>query len=113
MDNKTVEPVFRKEQGATRFQDETAAKRYHLRPAYPPDTFDILNSLIVDGPRVVLDVGCGTGNIARYLAKYADRIDTLDFSQSMLSYGKALPGGDSPGCIARSKILTRHTAWSR
>jgi SAM-dependent methyltransferase len=69
--------------------------RYHLRPAYPPETFTILNELIGDEPRVVLDVGCGTGNVARPLAEYVERIDAVDLSLPMLERAKTLPGGDS------------------
>ena len=29
-----------------RFQDQSVVDRYHLRPAYPPETFTILNELI-------------------------------------------------------------------
>lgn len=44
----------------------------------------------------MLDVGCGTGNLARPLAKYADHIDALDISNPMLEQGRTLPGGDAP-----------------
>ncbi len=50
-----------------RFQDQSVVDRYHLRPTYPPETFEILNALIRDEPRVILYVGCGTGNLARPL----------------------------------------------
>jgi ubiquinone/menaquinone biosynthesis C-methylase UbiE len=84
------------EQFAARFQDQSVVDRYHLRPAYPPETFAILNELIVDEPRIVLDVGCGTGNIARSLAEYVERIDAVDWSAPMIEHAKTLPGGDSP-----------------
>ena len=81
---------------AGRFQDQSVVDRYHLRPAYPPEIFTILNELIVDEPRVILDVGCGTGNVARPLAAYVERIDAVDLSLPMLERAKMLPGGDSP-----------------
>ena len=68
----------------------------HLRPASPLETFTILKELIVDGPRVVLDVGCGTGNIARPLADSGERIDAVDLSLPMLERARMLPRGDSP-----------------
>ncbi len=81
---------------AARFQDQSVVDRYHLRPAYPPETFTILGELIVDEPRVVLEVGCGTGNIARPLANYVERIDAVDLSLPMLERARTLPGGNSP-----------------
>ncbi|GEM_PF-3621096 len=89
---------------AGRFQDQSVVDRYHLRPAYPPETFTVLNELIADEPRVILDLGCGTGNIARPLAAYetVERIDAVDLSLPMIERGKTLPGGDSP------KIRWRH-----
>jgi trans-aconitate methyltransferase len=89
-------PESHGEQFAARFQDQSVVDRYHLRPTYPPETFDILNDLIVDEPRAVLDVGCGTGNVARPLAEYAERVDAVDWSLPMLERARTLPGGDSP-----------------
>jgi ubiquinone/menaquinone biosynthesis C-methylase UbiE len=84
------------EKFAARFEDQSVVDRYHLRLTYPPELFHLLNALIVDEPRVVLDVGCGTGNIARPLAEYVDRIDAVDRSLPMLERAHTLPGGDSP-----------------
>lgn len=81
---------------AARFQDQSVVDRYHLRPTYPPETFQILNELIVDEPRTVLDVGCGTGNIARPLTEYVERVDAVDCSLPMLKRARTLPGGDAP-----------------
>lgn len=90
-----MKPPWQEEQYMMRFQDRSVVDRYHLRPAYPPQTFELLNELIVDEPRVVLDVGCGTGNVARPLAEYVERIDAVDISLPMLERARMLPGGDS------------------
>lgn len=84
------------EQFSARFQDQSVVDRYHLRPLYPPATFTFLSTLIVDEPRVVLDVGCGPGNVARNLSNYAERIDAVDISRPMLDRARTLPGGASP-----------------
>jgi ubiquinone/menaquinone biosynthesis C-methylase UbiE len=89
-------PFLHGEHNAGRFQDQSLVDRYHLRPAYPQETFTILNELIVDEPHVVLDLGCGTGNIARPLAEYVEHIDAVDLSLPMLERARTLPGGDSP-----------------
>jgi 2-polyprenyl-3-methyl-5-hydroxy-6-metoxy-1,4-benzoquinol methylase len=88
-------PFLQGTHNAGRFQDQSVVDRYHLRPAYPPETFTILNELIVDEPRVVLDIGCGTGNITRPLAGYVERIDAVDLSLPMIERARTLPGGDS------------------
>jgi ubiquinone/menaquinone biosynthesis C-methylase UbiE len=88
-------PFLQGTHNAGRFQDQSVVDRYHLRPAYPPETFTILNALVGDEPRAVLDVGCGTGNVARPLAEYVARIDAVDLSLPMLERARTLPGGDS------------------
>jgi ubiquinone/menaquinone biosynthesis C-methylase UbiE len=95
-------PFIQGAHNAGRFEDQSVVDRYHLRPVYPPEIFIILNELIGDEPRVVLDIGCGTGNIARPLAEYVERIDAVDLSLPMLERARMLPGGDSP------KIRWRH-----
>lgn len=53
--------------------------------------------LITDQPRIVLDIGCGTGDLARGLAAAdVERVDAVDFSEAMIAKGKTLPGGDHP-----------------
>lgn len=89
-------PEWLGEWHAARFQDQSVVDRYHLRPTYPAETFEILNNLIVDEPRHVLDVGCGPGNLARPLAAYVERVDAVDISPPMLARARMLPGGDSP-----------------
>jgi len=81
---------------AARFQDESVVGLYYLRLPYPPEVFDILTGLIADEPRVVLDVGTGSGPLARGLAPFVDHVDAVDISAAMIAKGKTLPGGDHP-----------------
>jgi len=81
------------------FQDCSVVEAYRYRPPYPPEVFEILAGLIKAGPqspRHVLDVGCGTGYIARYFVDRAERLDAVDCSWPMIEQGKALPNGDHP-----------------
>jgi len=78
------------------FRDMSVAKAYSTRPPYPAEVFDVLARLVRDEPRTVLDLGCGTGDIARVLAPRVDRVDAVDPSAAMLARGLALPGGDHP-----------------
>ena len=81
---------------ASQFKDRSIVDAYHHRPAYPAEVFTILTNLMAGGPRAVLDVGCGTGDLARNLAPLVERVDAVDFSQNMIEKGKSLPGGDHP-----------------
>ena len=78
------------------FQDRSVVEAYRFRPPYPPETFEILVSLLDPAApsRTVLDAGCGTGFVARELAPLVDRVDAIDFSEAAIQEGRTLPGGD-------------------
>jgi trans-aconitate methyltransferase len=78
------------------FQDASVIAAYPRRPVPPAEVFTILAGLITDAPRVVLDAGCGTGNIARGLVDRVERVDAVDLSPGMIAQGRRLPGGDHP-----------------
>ncbi len=89
----------REERAATdagAFQDPDVVAAYRYRPPYPEELFDLLVSLIATTPRRVLDLGCGTGELARSLVRWVEQVDALDFSSAMIRMGKHLPGGDDP-----------------
>jgi SAM-dependent methyltransferase len=77
------------------FKDPLIAAAYPARPPYPEAAFELLAGLVVDQPRVVLDVGCGTGDVARPLAPLVERVDAVDFSAAMIGRGQQLPGGQA------------------
>ena len=89
-------PKFLGPEHAAAFQDPDVAAAYDARPPYPDAVFELLVELLVDWPRVVLDLGCGTGAIARQLAPLVDRVDAVDFSAPMVEEGRRSPGGDHP-----------------
>ncbi len=78
------------------FEEPSAAERYELRPPHPAETFAVLVSLVVDSPSVVLDAGCGPGDLGRGLAPLFDRVDAVDRSAAMIAKGQTLPGADAP-----------------
>lgn len=78
------------------FRDQSVAAAYPHRPPYPAALFDALTELLTEEPRTVLDVGCGTGDIARRLAALAGRVDAVDVSAAMIAEGRRQPGGDAP-----------------
>jgi len=81
-------------QYAAQFQDVAVAGAYPTRPPYPQAVFDLLASLAVE-PRIALDAGCGTGDIARRLAQRLRRVDAVDLSVAMIGVGQRQPGGDA------------------
>ena len=78
------------------FEAESVARAYHTRPPYPPELFDTLLELQPEAPRAVLDLGCGTGDVALGLAGHVDRVDAVDASEAMLRVARARPGARHP-----------------
>lgn len=78
------------------FGDGSVVDAYRFRPPYPAAVFEILGRLIGTGPRVVLDAGCGSGDLTVGLLGIAERVDAVDPSVAMLAAGRARPGGDDP-----------------
>ena len=83
-------------ENAAGFGDQGIVDAYPNRPPYPHEAIQLLVDLITGSPRTVLDVGCGTGDLARRLAEHVDRVDAVDASAAMLAKGQQLPGGDHP-----------------
>lgn len=91
---------------AEAFQDKSVVEAYRYRLPYPADVFTILADLVKTQPmKRVLDAGCGTGSLARYLVEHVEHIDAVDFSHHMLEEGQRLPNGNHPrlrwlyGCV--------------
>ena len=74
------------------FSEQSVVDHYHLRPAYPEETIDVLVDLAHGG--AVVDLGCGPGELARRLAAHVERVDAVDLSAPMIERGRGLPGGD-------------------
>lgn len=80
---------------ASFFRGQSAALADRYSMPFPADTLDIVRSLIPASCPRVLDVGCGTGSVARALAADAE-VCALDPSEYMLGVGRTLPAGDHP-----------------
>jgi SAM-dependent methyltransferase len=80
------------------FTEPEVAAAYAFRPPYPPSVFAHLDRLLtgVRADRRVLDVGCGTGGLARHLTALGVSVDAVDISAAMVERGRALPGGAHP-----------------
>jgi SAM-dependent methyltransferase len=88
-------PDFYSAEHAVAFTFHGVVASYWTRPPYPQATYDVLLGLVVDEPRPVLDLGCGTGILARNLASRVDRVDALDISRPMIEEARRQPGGDA------------------
>lgn len=78
------------------FGHRGVAVAYQHRPPYPQEVYDLLERLVVDEPRHVLDLGAGEGALARELATRVDRVDAVDISAAMIEAGRDRPGGRHP-----------------
>jgi len=78
---------------AATFEHPGVAEAYQHRPPYPAEVFTVLEQLIADQPRRVLDIGAGEGALARPLAERMDRVDAIDISPAMIDAGRDRPGG--------------------
>lgn len=93
----TSRPPHLTQARADRFKDQSVVDAYPLRWPYPPETFQVLVDLMAKPPGIALDVGTGTGDIARPLVAHVGRVDAVDASAPMLAQAQALPGGNHPG----------------
>ena len=80
----------------SQWQDAEMARVYPYRPPYPDETYErILQLIDEDAPSTALDVGAGTGDLARTLARHIDRVDAVEPSHAMVAVGKTLDGGEA------------------
>jgi len=81
---------------AAQFDDESVVAAYDARPPYPDSLLPLITEAAgVPRPRI-LDLGCGTGELARRLAPHAGTVVAVDRSPRMIAAAKRLPGGDTP-----------------
>lgn len=95
MTTRTDRPEFLTPENAARFADAGVAEAYPHRPPYAPEVYDVLFGLVAGASGAVLDLGAGTGDLARPLAARVDQVDALDPSAPMIAKGRTLPGGDA------------------
>lgn len=77
------------------FRDEDVSQNYQYRAPYSDGVFEQLIS-ISPRHRTLLDLGCGTGKIARHLSSSFDHVTAVDPSTAMLSVGKKQNNGNAP-----------------
>jgi SAM-dependent methyltransferase len=81
---------------AEQFCDASIVEAYTARPPYPA-RLDPLFVELAGGPNAhLLDLGCGTAELARRLAPRVRAITAVDQSERMIERARTLPGGDAP-----------------
>jgi SAM-dependent methyltransferase len=78
--------------GAAIFTEDDVVASYHARPPYAPALYAHLLRL-TSGRARALDLGCGTGKVARMLADHFDQVVALDPSEPMIAAGIAQDAG--------------------
>jgi SAM-dependent methyltransferase len=78
-----MKPAHLAQHYGDQFQDQSIVDRYHKRPAYDERVFDVLTAQLPDHARI-LDVGCGTGEIAIPLAERGYVVTAVDPSAAMI-----------------------------
>ena len=71
------------------FEDRDVVEQYVFRPAYPAELYRRLASLVRTRERL-LDLGCGTGKLARGLQGDFEAITALDPSVAMIEKARSL-----------------------
>ncbi|HYF51985.1 MAG TPA: class I SAM-dependent methyltransferase [Planctomycetota bacterium] len=77
------------------FSDPSVARAYPTRQPYPDEIFDALERLMPERPRVVLELGCGSGDLTLELARRVDHLDAVDPSAAMLAEARKREGSDA------------------
>ena len=92
----TPKPKHLAPEYGAQFSDGSVVAAYGFRPPYPSEVFNLISDLIDGKPRVVLDAGCGSGDLAIPLAHIVDRVDAVDQSTAMIEAAQLRPGADNP-----------------
>jgi ubiquinone/menaquinone biosynthesis C-methylase UbiE len=80
---------------AEQFCDASIVEAYTARPPYPSTLDPLLIELVGGVGARVLDLGCGTAELARRLAPRFQSITAIDHSERMIERARTLPGGDA------------------
>ncbi|MCP3986136.1 MAG: class I SAM-dependent methyltransferase [bacterium] len=88
-------PIHLSPEYADQFRDRAVVEAYARRPPYPKALIRVLRERLADSDGVLLDLGCGLGEISRQLAASFRSITAVDSSEAMLAEARRLSGGDS------------------
>jgi SAM-dependent methyltransferase len=78
------------------FDDPSVVAAYPTRPPYPESLITLIGDIAATPRTRILDLGCGTGELARRLARHVAAIAAVDRSPRMIDAARRMPGGDAP-----------------
>jgi SAM-dependent methyltransferase len=81
---------------AGQFDDESVVAVYAARPPYPESLIEQVASRTGGSRARLLDLGCGTGELARRLAPLVAAITAVDRAPRMIAAAQAMAGGGAP-----------------
>ncbi len=84
-----LKPKHLSQEYGDQFRDLSVASSYRKRPKYDSQVIDILADLVKADSGSVLDVGCGTGEIAIPMSRRGFKVDAVDPSPAMLDIAKS------------------------
>lgn len=98
-DTVAPKPIHLGPRYGAQFADASVVCAYRHRPPYPDELLDTVGGLLAPGPATILDVGCGSGDLALGLLANIpeiERLDAVDLSAAMIAEGRQRPNGDDP-----------------
>jgi SAM-dependent methyltransferase len=78
------------------FNDASMVAAYKTRPPYPEQLLALILEVAGAPSSHLLELGCGTAELARRLAPRVASVTAVDQSDRMITEGRTLPGGDAP-----------------
>jgi hypothetical protein len=72
------------------FADASVVPAYEHRPPYPDEVYEVLLGLLGPAPCVLVDLGCGPGEITRRMAPRVEEIHPLDAWAPMIERPRVL-----------------------
>jgi SAM-dependent methyltransferase len=103
-----MKPKHLSKEYGDQFQDVGIVERYRERPPYQQNVIDILMAKLTQGARV-LDLGCGTGEIAIPLSERGVIVDAVDPSSAMIEKAKTFGAEANWHCCYAEDFSYEHT----
>lgn len=81
---------------AAQFNDPSVVAAYVTRPPYADGAVSLIADLAGGANGRILELGCGTGELARRVVSDVRSVTAIDRAERMIARARRLPGGDAP-----------------